>query len=294
MTTTKQIEANQKNALLSTGAVTQEGKSVVSQNAIKHGIFCKDLIINSDLGQEDEAQYMELLYELIESLSPRGKLESLLVEKIAIDFWRMRRVIRFETGSIRKYLDDVLRDYYNQWRGGEKHFSADEIDKKIKETKSHIEWNKKYIVCLKKGIVNFDKPTWKGEEIESDIEDDLYIIANRIDLHLFSEDERKKLEYGELDLTTLRKIIKRAGYDTDQEITDELIRLFVSQNEKYEKEIECLKEQKIANRMADELNVKLCSLPPCDNLEKVLKYEKSIQKSIFQNLIMLKKLQESL
>ena len=120
------------------------------------------------------------------------------------------------------------------------------------------------------------------------------MIANRIDLHLFSEDERKKLEYGELDLTVLRKIIKRAGYDTDREIADELIRLFVNQNEKYEKEINDLKEQKIANRIADELNVKLCSLPPCENLEKVLKYEKSIQKSIFQNLIMLKKLQESL
>ena len=294
MTTKKQIEANQRNALLSTGAVTEDGKSVVSQNAIKHGIFSKDLIINSDHGQEDETQYMELLFELIESLSPRGKMESLLVEKIAIDFWRMRRVIRFETGSIRKYLDEVLRDYYSQWRAGEKHLPADAIDKKLKETESYIEWNKKYIVCLKKGIVNFDKPNWKGEGIESDIEDDLYMIANRVDRCLFSEDERKKLTYRELYLTVLRKIIKRAGFDTDREIADELIRLFVNQNEKYEKEINDLKEQKIANRIADELNVKLCSLPPCENLEKVLKYEKSIQKSIFQNLIMLKKLQESL
>ncbi len=33
MTTEKQLEANQANALLSTGAVTIEGKATVSQNA---------------------------------------------------------------------------------------------------------------------------------------------------------------------------------------------------------------------------------------------------------------------
>lgn len=294
MTTKKQIQANQENALLSTGAVTQEGKNAISRNAIKHGIFAKDLIVKSELGQENEEEYLELVYELVESLSPQGKLENLLVEKIAIDFWRLRRVIRFETGSIGKYLNDVLKDYYNPWKSGEKHLPADAIDKKLKETKSYIEWNKKYIVCLKKGIVKFDKPTWEGREVESDIEDDLYMIANRIDQRLLSEDERKKLEYGELKLSALKKIIARAGYNTNQEITDELIKFFTNQNEKYEKEIDDLKEQKTANGIADELNVKLCSLPPCDNLEKVLKYEKSIQKSIFQNLIMLKKLQNTL
>jgi len=44
MTTEKQVEAN---ALLSTCAVTVEGKTVVSRNAVKHGIFTKDLVIKS-------------------------------------------------------------------------------------------------------------------------------------------------------------------------------------------------------------------------------------------------------
>ena len=114
MPTEKQIEANKKNALLSTGAITDTGKAIVSKNAVKHGIFTQDLIISSGDGRENEDEYTELLYNLTTSLNPSGQMEHLLVEKIAVDFWRLRRVLRFETGSIRKYLDMVIYDYYNE------------------------------------------------------------------------------------------------------------------------------------------------------------------------------------
>jgi hypothetical protein len=57
MTTEKQIEANKQNALVSTGPVTAEGKTLVSQNAVKHGIFARDLIVPSGDGKEDEQEY---------------------------------------------------------------------------------------------------------------------------------------------------------------------------------------------------------------------------------------------
>ncbi len=60
MTTQKQIEANGQNALLSRGAVTKEGKAIVSKNAIKHGIFTQDLIIGHGEGKEDKEEYQEL------------------------------------------------------------------------------------------------------------------------------------------------------------------------------------------------------------------------------------------
>jgi hypothetical protein len=50
MTSKKQILANPQNAKASTGPVTIEGKAVVATNAIKHGIFTKDLIITSGPG----------------------------------------------------------------------------------------------------------------------------------------------------------------------------------------------------------------------------------------------------
>jgi len=90
MTTPKQIEANCQNALLSTGPMTISGKTIVSTNAIKHGIFTKDLILTSEIGRENEDEYSEILNNLIECLSPSNQMESLLVEKIAVDFWRLR------------------------------------------------------------------------------------------------------------------------------------------------------------------------------------------------------------
>ena len=114
MTTEKQIEANKKNALMSTGAVTIEGKLIVAKNAVKHGVFTKDLIISNGDGKENAEEYNELLNGLIESLVPDGQMEYLLVEKLAVDFWRLKRVLRFETGSLRKYLDFVINDYYSE------------------------------------------------------------------------------------------------------------------------------------------------------------------------------------
>ena len=89
MTTEKQIEANKQNALVSTGPVTAEGKALVAQNAVKHGIFARDLIITSGDGKEDQQEYNELLDGLIASLNPKGQMECILIEKIAVDFWRL-------------------------------------------------------------------------------------------------------------------------------------------------------------------------------------------------------------
>ena len=62
MSTEKQLIANQQNAQLSTGPMTSDGKTVVAMNAIKHGIFAKDLILVSELENENANDYQELLY----------------------------------------------------------------------------------------------------------------------------------------------------------------------------------------------------------------------------------------
>ena len=175
MTTEKQIEANKRNALVSTGPLTPEGKALVSQNAVKHGIFAKDLIITAGDGKEDEQEHKELLDGLILSLHPSGQMECLLVEKIAADYWRLRRVLRFESGSIRKFLDMAISDYYGKadWEGKKEHRKNEQIDEEIAEQKGFVDWNNRYIRALKKGSVTFDKPKWSSDGLESDIEEDL-------------------------------------------------------------------------------------------------------------------------
>jgi len=53
-----------------------------------------------------------------------------------------------------------------------------------------------------------------------------------------------------------------------------------------------LEEEKSINAATDDLNRVLGSLPIAENMDEILKYERSLQKAIFQNLFMLKKLQE--
>jgi hypothetical protein len=130
MTSTKQKEANGHNALLSTGPITLRKKAVVSRNAIKHGIFANDLIINAGDGREDELEYHALFNDLQKDLGPVGRME-----KIAINYWRLRRLIRYETGEIRRRLDnfkenaiDILlnNDFYSQFEPVLEYYNYDD------------------------------------------------------------------------------------------------------------------------------------------------------------------------
>ena len=91
-----QLVANQNNAKKSTGPVTLQGKQTVANNALKHGVFSKSLI----LADEDPDEYKSLLDQLLQELHPSGLLEQTLVERIALTLWRQRRLVRAETANI--------------------------------------------------------------------------------------------------------------------------------------------------------------------------------------------------
>jgi hypothetical protein len=91
-----QLVANQNNAKKSTGPVTVQGKQTVANNALKHGVFSKSLI----LADEDPDEYKSLLDQLLLELHPSGLLEQTLVERIALTLWRQRRLVRAETANI--------------------------------------------------------------------------------------------------------------------------------------------------------------------------------------------------
>jgi hypothetical protein len=60
-----QIEANRRNAEKSTGPKTPEGKQAVASNAVKHGLFARQLILND----EDPEEYQALVDGLQDALS---------------------------------------------------------------------------------------------------------------------------------------------------------------------------------------------------------------------------------
>jgi len=93
MATKKQIEANRRNALKSTGPKTEEGKAVVRLNALQHGITAEMAVLPFVENPADWEAHRE---GVLESLAPVGHLETILAERIAHLLWRMGRASRYE------------------------------------------------------------------------------------------------------------------------------------------------------------------------------------------------------
>ena len=86
--------SNRKSAAKSTGPQTPRGKALVSRNAFKHGVFARV----SPLYDEDDEGYAAFLARLDVALSPRDDFDAVMVEKIALALWRLRRLRRYERG----------------------------------------------------------------------------------------------------------------------------------------------------------------------------------------------------
>lgn len=92
MTSERQAAANRRNALRSTGPNTPEGKEHAKLNALRHGLRAETLV----LPDEDPAEFERFQQALIAELAPAGELEAVLVERIVVLAWRLRRVGRIE------------------------------------------------------------------------------------------------------------------------------------------------------------------------------------------------------
>jgi hypothetical protein len=105
MATDKQIQSNRNNAQASSGPRTEEGKARVSQNALKHGLLARDAVLPG----EDPAEFEAQLAALEADIQPGDALERELVRQIADAQWRMRRLVRLETGYLAAALDETRR-----------------------------------------------------------------------------------------------------------------------------------------------------------------------------------------
>lgn len=92
MTSKRQEAANRRNALRSTGPNTPQGKENAKMNALRHGLRAETLV----LPDEDPAEFDRFQQALIDELAPGGELEAVLVERIIVLAWRLRRVGQIE------------------------------------------------------------------------------------------------------------------------------------------------------------------------------------------------------
>ena len=93
MSSLKQIEANRRNALKSTGPITPEGKERSRCNAIRHGLTGQTVIA----GLENAEDYQAFEAVVIADYDAETAVERELVLRLASVLWRLRRATGIET-----------------------------------------------------------------------------------------------------------------------------------------------------------------------------------------------------
>jgi hypothetical protein len=94
MTSLKQIEANRRNALKSTGPRTEQGKHRSRQNALRHGLTAETVIP----ALENAVDYSAFEASIMAEYQPRSATQRELVLRLASLLWRLRRSSTIETG----------------------------------------------------------------------------------------------------------------------------------------------------------------------------------------------------
>jgi hypothetical protein len=94
MTSFRKIEANRRNAQLSTGPVTEEGKRRSRQNAVRHGLIAETVID----ALEDAEDYAAFEMAVTADYDAQSAVERELVLRLASLLWRLRRATAIESG----------------------------------------------------------------------------------------------------------------------------------------------------------------------------------------------------
>ena len=89
----RRILASRANGARSQGPSTPQGKQRSSQNAIRHGLLARCIVLD----KESRASFEALLTQHLDRLQPADGVEFGMVEEMVASYWRMRRAWAIET-----------------------------------------------------------------------------------------------------------------------------------------------------------------------------------------------------
>ena len=283
MLTEKQLEANRRNAELSTGPVTDEGKAIVSKNRVSHGLLSRDVVLPGMEQFENVEDFKQLKESLEEYWQPEGVMEESLCEDLAIQWWRMRRLYRHESGSLKEQHENIKKFWYDT-RTESRGFS--DIPKEVLGIDAHkddLRWHKEWLDIVDASL----KKRRKSLKLIFDDEDCLCMFSDWFEDYDRVEkaiDKRRNIpnclddDYEKFVVQTLQK----AGVSIK-----EILEYFKIHLEYQIKDI----EGKLADKLHQYEIEKEQILPSTVTNESFLKYEASIRRNIEKDIKLLLQLQ---
>jgi len=283
MLTEKQLEANRRNAELSTGPVTDEGKAIVSKNRVSHGVLSRDVVLPGMEQFENVEDFKQLKESLEEYWQPEGVMEESLCEDLAIQWWRMRRLYRHESGSLKEQHENIKKFWYDT-RTESRGFS--DIPKEVLGIDAHkddLRWHKEWLDIVDASL----KKRRKSLKLIFDDEDCLCMFSDWFEDYDRVEkaiDKRRNIpnclddDYEKFVVQTLQK----AGVSIK-----EILEYFKIHLEYQIKDI----EGKLTDKLHQYEMEKEQILPSTVTNESFLKYEASIRRNIEKDIKLLLQLQ---
>ena len=283
MVSNKQLEANRRNAELSTGPVTDEGKSIVSKNRVSHGLLSRDVVLPGMEEFEKIEDFQQMKESMEDYWQPEGVMEESLCEDLAIQWWRMRRLYRHESGSLKEQHENIKKFWYDtrtELRG----FS--DIPKEVLGIDAHkddLRWHKEWLDIVDASL----KKRRKSLKLIFDDEDCLCMFSDWFEDYDRVEkaiDKRRNIpnclddDYEKFVVQTLQK----AGVSIK-----EILEYFKIHLEYQIKDI----EGKLTDKLHQYEMEKEQILPSTVTNESFLKYEASIRRNIEKDIKLLLQLQ---
>jgi hypothetical protein len=269
--TEKRLTANRKNALKSTGPTSPEGKARASMNALKHGLRASSLAVPILENAEDWEAHRRLV---LQDLGPVGYIERILAERTAAILWRLGRVVRYESAVVSNAINDIGKNI------------MDRPDTDPEDAKKRAE-----TLIRVRGL----KPTAHvdGEDAGTvlDLVTEALDLSEKEDVEAEVPEGHKGEHWGDWDGWT-REALETAVKSLQKQAGDEYARV-----DPWE---DALKEAKTAIILAQvaqedhaarlDKDRKEALLPPDETLDKVSRYETTLERSLFRTLHELQRL----
>jgi len=267
------------------GPRTMQGKERSKHNAIKHGIFSKVALLKN----ESKPEFDSLLDGLRENYKPEGTLEEVLVEKLATLLWRHRRLIVAEGAEVQSKVE-VL-----QWNQQNRHFDEAERAESLSPfelTSSPIRKieNPKILEgCLLSLRVLRASIRGRGFDEKQDGEVLRGIYGSAAD-----SSYRGSLyeEYLGWSVTRLPRTSDEEGRSEESSAPEESKQGFICAIDAEIKPLKLYEKQRAAFKVSRaELEVLRQNVPDSAVLDRLLRYEASLDRSLERTLKQLERLQ---
>lgn len=278
------IRANHKNAQKSTGPRTPQGKRNSSRNAAKHRILVGEIV---SFGPDENIEDFHKLHQDLDAeYEPQGRVEELLVERIATCFWKLKRVLRAEHGqlSIEKIeLGDRLVAAKNNtfnadfavWRAMVEGSNAGKNDQKMTPAEQ--------AVARQKVILNLQR-TFEGVVLLNSF---LQTIKDEIQTTGSVSTEKRRLLSDTL-CDDLELLLRDEHNLKDPKRREILVNLIDHKLADLDRQKGLITER---DWLRNHSELRRMSVPLDDSMDRILRYETLVERQLFRAMDQLERIQ---